>query len=70
MSGQKLRQAQGREREQLVAWILREATFQEVWLFLTPREVAEYLPRINSQLGRWQGFWNYIIGAWRELGRI
>lgn len=65
-----LKQLEGAERDRLVAWLLREAAFKEVWRFLTPKEVAECLPRIQPYLGRWRDFWNYITGAWHELGKI
>lgn len=66
----RLREADERERDRLMAWILREATFCEVWQFFSPREVADRLSSIQSQLGRWKDFWPYIIGKWRELGKI
>jgi hypothetical protein len=58
------------ERDNLVAWILREAAFRDVWRFLTPKEVVNCLPRIQHSLGRWKDFWNYITKAWHELGKI
>ena len=67
---EKLRTTEGFQRDQLVAWIMREATFDEVWSFLTPREVDECLPRIERFLGRRKGYWPYIIGAWHELGKL
>ena len=65
-----LKNLSGMKRDQLIAWILREAAFKDVWLFLTPRQVYDTLPRIQSNLGRWQGFWNYITETWHELGKI
>ncbi|MCP4214341.1 MAG: hypothetical protein GY765_06775 [bacterium] len=61
---------EGAEKDRLMAWLMREAAFRDVWRFVTPKEVAERLPGIQHMLGRWRGFWNYIIGAWRELGKI
>lgn len=65
-----LEKARGFQRDQLAAWILREAAFREVWLFHTPREVAELLPWVEPFLGRWKKFWKYTIGQWVELGKI
>lgn len=65
-----LKTLKGTERDNLMAWILREAAFKDVWRFLTPKEVADSLPRLQYSLGRWKDFWNYITGAWRELGKI
>ena len=65
-----LKSLKGRKRDKLIAWILREAAFRDVWRFLTPQEVARCLPRIQSNLGRWKDFWNYITKTWHELGKI
>jgi hypothetical protein len=54
----------------IVAWILREAAFADVWQFLQPREVWERLDELEPFLGRKRGFWKYILGTWHELGRI
>jgi hypothetical protein len=65
-----LKTLQGTERERLIAWILREAAFKDVWRFLTPKEVYTHLPRLQDSLGRWKDFWNYITRTWHELGKI
>lgn len=65
-----LKRTEGPERDNLIAWILREASFKDVWRFLTPKEVANCLPRIQYSLGRWKDFWNYITKTWHELGKI
>jgi len=52
------------------SWIMREAAFPDVWSFLTPEEVGRYLETLAPRLGRKQEFWRYIIGAWRELGKL
>jgi hypothetical protein len=67
---ERLRTFEDREREQLIAWILREAAFKDVWRFLTPKEVFACLPRLQDSLGRWKDFWNYITRTWHELGKI
>ncbi len=67
---ERLNTLSGPERDKLIAWIMREAAFRDVWQYVTPEEVADCLPRIQHSLGRWKDFWNYITGAWRELGKI
>jgi hypothetical protein len=54
----------------LAAWILREARPGEVWAFLDPRQVRDRLPALRPLLGRRRAFWEYLIGAWRELGKL
>ena len=66
----RLASAEGIERDRLIAWIMREAAFRDVWQFVSPREVDDALPRILPQLGRWKEFWQHILGTWHELGRI
>jgi hypothetical protein len=65
-----LKTLKGLERDRLIAWILREAAFKNVWTFLTPQEVFNSLPGIQHWLGRWGDFWNYITKEWHELGKI
>jgi hypothetical protein len=67
---ERLQAAEGMERDKLAAWIMREAAFRDVWQFLSPAEVRELFPRVMLQLGRWKEFWQYILGTWRELGKI
>lgn len=52
------------------AWIMREAAFTDVWFFLTPGDVGRHLEILAPRLGKKQAFWRYIIGAWRELGKL
>lgn len=67
---EQLKTFEGTERDQVIAWLLREAAFRDVWRFLTPKEVFNSLPRIQNSLGRWKDFWNYITRTWHELGKI
>jgi hypothetical protein len=56
------------ERLRLLAKMLREARDLDVWGFVTPREVAEALPKISHRLGRRRSFWQFLIDGWREDG--
>jgi hypothetical protein len=67
---QKLRTTSGTEHERLVAWILREAAFDDVWQFVSPSEVSAVLPHIEPFLGRKREFWNYIIREWHALEKL
>ena len=59
-----------KEKQSLIAWLLREAAFNDVWQFVSPKTVAESLPSLTNQLGRKKHFWTYIIRTWHELGKI
>jgi hypothetical protein len=54
----------------LAAWIMREARFEDVWVFLKPDEIASRFGELKSFLGRKREFWEYILGAWHELGKL
>ena len=56
------------ERLRLLAKMLREARDLDVWKFVTPREVAEALPKISPRLGRRRSFWQFLINGWIEDG--
>ena len=53
-----------------VAWIMREARVEQVWEFLTLRQVADVFPRVSPMLGRRRSLWEYILKVAHELGRI
>lgn len=55
---------------QLAGWIMREAPFRDVWVFLSPSQVQDRLSELQPFLGRKKDFWNYIIRTWHELGKI
>jgi hypothetical protein len=54
----------------LAAWILREARVEQVWQFLSLREVADAFPHLCGRLGRRRSVWEYLLRAAHELGRL
>jgi hypothetical protein len=60
----------GFERTRLVAWIMREARFPDVWKFMTPKDVSEHFTELYPLLGRRKEFWKYTMDTWHELGKI
>ena len=58
------------EKDRLLGKMLREARDTDVWLFVTPEEVARALPRLRRRLGRRWAFWKFLIEGWREHGII
>jgi hypothetical protein len=64
----RLQGASRSERLRLLGRILREARDPDVWRFTTPAEVATSWPELQRYLGRRRGFWQFLLGRWRELG--
>ncbi len=66
----KLAESAPKDWSMLAAWIMREARFEDVWVFLRPDEIAARFGELKSFLGRKQEFWKYILDVWHELGKI
>jgi hypothetical protein len=58
------------ERLRLLGKLMREARDTDVWLFISPLEAAEALPRLQRHLGRRRAFWEFLIEGWRRLGLL
>ena len=52
------------------AWLMREARVDEVWQFLSLRQVADLFPQLRPHLGRRGPLWDYLLRAAHELGRL
>jgi hypothetical protein len=52
------------------AWLMREARVEQVWQFLSLRQVAERFSELRPLLGRRRPLWEYLLRAAHELGRI
>jgi hypothetical protein len=59
-----------REWVRTAAWLMREARVDQVWHFLTLREVADHFSELSPLLGRRKPVWDYLLRAAHELGRI
>ena len=53
-----------------LARLLREARYEDVWLFVTPQGIADRLAETEPFLGRSRPLWTHLIRAWRELGLL
>lgn len=56
------------EHLDLLAHLLREARPDEVWDYVTPRQVAAEWSRLAPRLGRRRDFWTWVIESWIQLG--
>jgi hypothetical protein len=52
------------------AWLMREARVEQVWQFLTLKQIADVFPQLRPMLGRRQAVWDYLLRAAHELGRL
>jgi hypothetical protein len=57
-------------RAQWEGRVLREATFAEVWRYLTLEEVLRDWPHFYKHLGRRRAFWEWLLQGWRDDGLI
>lgn len=52
------------------AWLMREARVDQVWQFLTLRQIADRFPQLSPMLGRRRSVWEHLLRAAHELGRL
>ena len=52
------------------AKILREASFQEVWDYLSPAFLARHWEKLRWRLGRKKKFWEFLYTTWHKDGLI
>jgi len=52
------------------AWLMREARVEQVWQFLTLRQIESLFPQLSPMLGRRRPLWEYLLRAAHELGRL
>ena len=67
---ERLRTASRAEQTRLLAKILREARDTDVWRFTTPHQLARDWTKLSPRLGRRRAFWEFILRAWQDQGRI
>jgi len=56
------------EHVDMLALLLREARPDEVWMYITPAQVAAEWPSVAPRLGRRRSFWGWLLEGWRKLG--
>jgi hypothetical protein len=67
---QQLQLLSGLQKTLFLAWIMREATFKDVWKYVTPQQAWSQLSELRRFLGRRKKFWEFTLGKWHELGKI
>ncbi|NUO82116.1 hypothetical protein HUU05_18760 [candidate division KSB1 bacterium] len=69
----KERLARGPESERLwlMAKIMRDARYSDVWKFISLQDFLTYREGLmNGRLGRMKGFWEFLYSRWIEYGII
>ncbi len=60
----------GAEWLRTAAWLMREARVEQVWRFLTLRQVADNFTQLSPMLGRRRPVWEHLLRSAHELGRL
>ena len=66
----RLATSSGAEWLRTAAWLMREARVEQVWQFLTLRQVADNFAQLSHMLGRRRPVWEYLLLSAHELGRL
>lgn len=67
---ERLRDPDPRIRAQWSGHILREASYREVWTYLSLAEILRDWEYIQRHLGRRRAFWEWLLKGWREDGLL
>jgi hypothetical protein len=64
--------AEGSESQRvwLMAKIMRDARYCDVWKFISLRDFLKYREQIMPRLGRLRGFWQFLYSRWIKYGII
>lgn len=52
------------------AWLMREARVEQVWQYLSLKQINQQFSQIRPLLGRQQAVWDYLLRVAHELGRL
>jgi hypothetical protein len=67
---ERLQHPDPRIRAQWAGRILREASYPEVWQYLSLEEILRDWPYIERHLGRRRAFWQWLLDGWRRDGLL
>jgi hypothetical protein len=64
--------AQGPDEDRLywMARILREARYDDVWAYLSLRDVVARFDELRPMLGRRRELWEFLVSSWRKQGAV
>ena len=55
-------------RAYLAGKLMRQAKPDDVFTFVSPREIRELWPRLERYLGTKRGFWTWLFESWESKG--
>jgi hypothetical protein len=58
------------QRIWLMAKIMRDARYSDVWKFMTLQDFLKYRERLMPKLGWEKGFWQFMYSQWLKHGII
>lgn len=67
---EKLRSPDAIERGLWAGRVLREARYQDVWRFLSVKDIVRDWPIILRNLGRERRLWESLLDGWRRDGLL
>ncbi len=57
-------------RAYLIGKLMRQAKPDDVFQFVTIGDIEAHWPLLERYLGRTREFWTWLLGRWREQGRV
>ena len=58
------------DRSYLIAQLMRNARPDDVFSFLSPRDLLEAWPQVEELLGKQRAFWEWLLRIWEDQGLV
>lgn len=65
-----LQQSDPDARSQWQACVMREARYNDIWEYLSLKEILRDWANIRPHLGRSRALWDYLLDGWRKDGLL
>jgi hypothetical protein len=66
----KLRDADPAVRAYFLGKLMRQARPDDVFAFVSPRDILQAWPLLERYLGKTRGFWSWLFAQWEDLGLV
>jgi hypothetical protein len=67
---ERLRDPDADVRAYYIGKLMRQAKPDDVFTFVTPREIRALWPRVLRHLGRTRDFWTWLFAKWERQGHV